>query len=103
MLSKKDGDNVRWIDANGDGKFRGKNDKVGLRTEITLSDGTKVKVADNAYDIIMSLGGRAGGANVHRNPTTGEWVVTDCHTGEVKGKFKSEDAADDYVQQQLNK
>ena len=73
-----------------------------MKKEITLSDGTKVKLADNADEIARRGFDDArvekgkGDRKYKQVQRDGEWIVVYCDNGKVvpgSGKYKTEDEA----------
>lgn len=93
---------IAGVDTNNDGKFDYRDKEVSLPKEITLPNGKKVKLADNAYDIIMKLpargGGGAGSYETHYDSTTHTYYVIDTTKPQgqqrVSGGYKTRQEAE---------
>lgn len=81
---KKAENMIAYVDTNGDGVANAKDKKISLPNEITLPNGKKVKLADDAYTRIMKLPASGGGKNgkytnavVVMDKTTHQYYVID--------------------------
>jgi hypothetical protein len=82
-LLEQDANRIALVDTNGDGKADYRDKKVSLPTELTLPNGKKVKMADDAYERIMKLPAQASKTPVnakyglHVARIAGKWHVVD--------------------------
>ena len=98
-LLEQDANRIALVDTNGDGKATYNDKKVSLPTELTLPNGKKVKLADDAYDRIMKLPAEESKDpkinakyGVHVAKINGKWHVIDPKKNNVKiaGPFDTE-------------
>ncbi len=98
-LLEQDANRIALVDTNGDGKATYNDKKVSLPTELTLPNGKKVKLADDAYDRIMKLPAQESKEpkvnakyGVHVAKINGKWHVIDPakNNARIAGPFDTE-------------